>query len=341
MPTLPPYREITIAPGTEGMRLDRWLALRFADRSRSYFARAIRDGLVVTADGRRLDCAHRVTAGLALHLYVPGIAPGTAPPPFPPILHEDARLIAVDKPAGLLAHPAGSAFVWAVISLAKRRYPDERVDLVHRLDRDTSGVLVLTRDLDANRRLKEAIHDGELHKEYEAIVKGVIPWDHRLLDGPIGPADGPIRVQMAVRDDGLDARTEVEVLDRTDRFTRVRCILHTGRTHQIRVHLAHAGFGLLGDRLYGVPPEVFLRIRASGVDDQVIAAAGAPRHALHARRTTLPHPDGGTVTIEAPTPPDLARWWARPEVLPLDRPEPTEAAPPEPTATSEASPTEG
>jgi 23S rRNA pseudouridine1911/1915/1917 synthase len=318
----PAYRHLTIGPDTDGMRLDRWLSLRFVDRSRSYFARAIRDGLVRTDDERPLTCAHRVTEGLALRLYLPGIAPGTPPPPFPPILYEDRGLVAIDKPAGLLAHPSGSDWAWAVISLAKERYAGERIDLVHRLDRDTSGVLLLTRDLETNRRLKEAVKQGDVHKEYEALVKGRVPWDRRTLDGPIGPADGPIRVQMAVRDDGLPARTDVEVLERGPVLTRVRCVLHTGRTHQIRVHLAHAGHPIVGDRLYGVPPAVFLTIRDTGVDDAVIAAAGAPRHALHARRVAVPHPGapGGVLAVEAPFPADLARWWADPGVLPYDRP---------------------
>jgi 23S rRNA pseudouridine1911/1915/1917 synthase len=320
------YREVQVNPGATGMRLDRWLALRFADRSRSAFSAAIRRGEVRSPDGRVLDAAHRVRGGDLLHLYVPGIAPGTEPPPFPPVLYEDEDLVAVDKPAGLLAHPAGSNFVYAVISLAKRRYPQDRVDLVHRLDRDTSGVLVLTRNLETNRRLKEAVAGGEVHKEYQALVKGVIPWDHRSLDGPIGPADGPIRVQMAVRPDGLSARTDVTVLERGPTLTRVRCLLHTGRTHQIRVHLAHAGFPLVGDRLYGVDPEIFLRIRESGVDDQVIAAAGAPRHALHAHRVIVPRRDGSALELVAPIPEDLDRWWTRPDRLPFDRDDPPVSA---------------
>ncbi|MEZ4240393.1 MAG: RluA family pseudouridine synthase [Myxococcota bacterium] len=319
MGDLPPYRELVVGAGTDGLRLDQWLALRFADRSRSWIARAIRQGLVRTGDERPLDCAHRVRDGLVLRVYAPGIAPAGPPPPFPPILHEDRHLVAVDKPAGLLAHPSGSNFVWALISLAKRRYPEDRVDLVHRLDRDTSGVLLITRDLETNRHLKVAVRDGRAHKEYEAIVRGSVPWDHHLLRGPIGPADGPIRVQMAVRPDGLPACTEVQVLERREALTRVRCILHTGRTHQIRVHLAHAGFPLLGDRLYGVPPEVFLRAREHGVDDVVVAAAGAPRHALHARRVVVPLPDGGSLTLTAPLAADLRRWWDHPERLPHDR----------------------
>jgi 23S rRNA pseudouridine1911/1915/1917 synthase len=181
---------------------------------------------------------------------------------------------------------------------------------------------VLTRDLDANRHLKAAVKGGSVTKVYEAIVRGVVPWDDAVLDGPIGPDGGPIRIRMAVREDGLSARTEVRVLERGAELTRVSCVLHTGRTHQIRVHLAHAGHPVLGDRLYGVPPDVFLHVLARGADRAAIEAAGAPRHALHAARVELPHPDGNRLSIEAPLPADLTRWWRDPSVLPHDDPPP-------------------
>jgi 23S rRNA pseudouridine1911/1915/1917 synthase len=315
-----PWRELVVPEVASGMRLDRFLARRFEDRSRSFFASRIRAGEVRDAGDRPLACSARVQAGDVLRIHIDGIAPDGPPPPFPPVLHEEGDLVAVDKPAGLLAHPTGTRFVWALISMAKARWNDDRVDLVHRLDRDTSGVLFLTRDLELNRFLKEAVKAGRAHKEYQAIVRGEVDWDERELTGPIGPADGPIRVQMAVRSDGLPARTTVTVLERKPGLSRVRCVLHTGRTHQIRVHLADAGFPLLGDRLYGVPPEVFLDIREHGVTDATHEAAGAPRHALHAGRTVVPLPDGRRVEVVAPIAPDMARWWADPSVLPLDRP---------------------
>lgn len=309
------FRDVDVGPGVAGMRLDRWLAGRFPDRSRSFFARALRAGLVRDPADRILDAAFRVAPGMVLRVYVPGIAPSGGPPPFPAIVYEDERVVAIDKPAGLLAHPAGSNFAWGVISLAKARWPDHRVDLVHRLDRDTSGVMLLTKDLAANRALKQSIEDGALVKEYEALARGVIPWDHRSCTGAIGYDDGEIRVKMRVRDDGLPARTDVTVLARGPSLTHVHCRLFTGRTHQIRLHLDHEGFSLLGDRLYGVPPWVFLGQWDPARLPDVVRTAGAPRHALHARRTTFPHPDGGVVVAEAPLAPDLVAWWTDPEAL--------------------------
>jgi len=309
MPLPEGFREVVVPLTGDGMRLDRFLAGFFVDRSRTWLRRGIRDQQVRDPDERPLRASHRVKGGDVLRLYLPEIAPSTGPPPFPDVLYEDERLIAVDKPAGLLTHPAGSTFVWALVTLAKHRWPDDRIDLVHRLDRDTSGVIFLTRDLDANRALKLALKEGRATKEYIALCRGTPDWAERSLRGPIGYRGEEIRIQMAVRDDGLPAHTDVKVLERGDHLTRVHCRLHTGRTHQIRVHLADAGLPILGDRLYGVPPHVFLDTLDHGVTDATVAATGARRHALHAWRTTLPHPDGGDVTIEAPLPADMRQWW--------------------------------
>ena len=313
-----PHRKLTVPEVAADLRLDKFLARWFPTMSRSVIVRGIRAGLVSNGPGAALRPASIVKAGQQLWIRIPGIAPDTPPPPLPPILYEDDRLVVLDKPAGLLCHPSGTAFQWAVIGLARQRWPD--VDLVHRLDRDTSGVLVLSLDAEANRALKATYKRGEAHKEYLAICRQAPAWDRQVLDGPIGAADGPIRIQMAVRPDGLVARTEVEVLERDDRGRAlVRCRIETGRTHQIRVHLAESGASIVGDRMYGVAPEVFLNAWEHGVDDRVIEDAGAPRHALHARRIVVPHPDGGAVDVTAAIPDDMRRWWARPHVLPFDR----------------------
>jgi len=296
------------------MRLDLFLSRWFRDFSRSKLARGIKGG-EVCCDGRALRSGARVRGGQELHITIPGIAPDGDPPPFPPVLYEADGLLVVDKPAGMLCHPAGSSFTWALVGLARERYPD--VELVHRLDRDTSGCIALTTTSELNRHLKLAIKEGRTRKVYEAIVKGEIPWERMRMTGPIGPAGGVIRIQMAVRADGKSARTDVTVVERRAGYTRIRCRIHTGRTHQIRVHLAHAGFPLLGDRMYGVDPEVFLHTLEGGADASTREAAGAPHHALHASELELPLP-GGTVVIRAPFPPALTRWWEHPERLPHD-----------------------
>ncbi len=321
------YREIVVPEAGAGMRLDKFLARMFRDRSRSWIARGISAGQVRSATEEPHRASHVVRQAEALRLTLPGIAPSGPPPPFPTILHEDDRVVVVDKPAGMPCHPGGTRFEWAVITLAKQRWPAHRVDLVHRLDTGTSGVLALTKELDAARHLKAALKRGEAHKEYLAICRGYIPWDHQRIEAPIGTDDSVIRIRMGVVADGLASHTDVQVLARTEHHTQVQCILHTGRTHQIRVHLHHMGHSLLGDRMYGVPDAVFLRTLEHGADPWVVERAGAPRHALHAHRITLPHPDGGPLTVEAPLAPDMARWWAHPEVLPHDAHSATDAGP--------------
>lgn len=313
-PSTPRTRDIVVPVAADGMRLDQFLARRFRDFSRTRLARGIKAG-EVCHEGRVLRAGTAVREGQILAIAIPGIAPSGTPPPFPAVLHEAEGLWVVDKPAGMLCHPTGSAFVWALIGLAKDQHP--AADLVHRIDRDTSGCVAMTTDPDLNRHLKAALKRGDTHKEYEAIVKGEIPWESRTFTGPIGPAGGRIRIQMAVNEAGKSARTDVWVVERQPGLTRVRCRIFTGRTHQIRVHLATAGFPLLGDRMYGVPPEIFLHSLDHGADPYVVAGAGAPRHALHAAQITLPMPTG-RVTITAPWPEDLARWWRTPSVLPHD-----------------------
>lgn len=312
------HRSIVVPPTAAGLRLDRFLALRFRHHSRTEMAKGIKAGQVTTASGRAVRASTIVRGGEELRLTLDEIAPATAAPPFPPVLYEDERLVAVDKPSGMMAHPAGSRWVWALIGLAKDRWPGHKVDLVHRLDRDTSGVILLSKDLGANQALKRAFREDRPRKEYLAIVKGLPAWDELTISDSIGREDADIRIKMAVRPDGAHARTDVVVEERNVEagLTRVRCRIHTGRTHQIRVHLAHVGFPILGDILYGVPNSVFHRLLDEGHTDELLALTGAPRHALHAARLVFPHPDGGEIGVEAPWPADLASWWADPSQLP-------------------------
>lgn len=316
------YRVVHVVPRAAGLRVDRFLAMRFHDRSRTEFNKALRARLVTLSDGSPLRPSTIVRSGDVLHVHIEGIAPPGPPPVCPPALYEDARVVALDKPPGMMAHPAGTRFVWAAVGLARAHWPDDAVDLVHRLDKDTSGILLMTKDMAANALLKGAFLRGNCHKEYVAIVKGVPEWDTRTIEAPIGKQGGEIRIQMGVVPDGLPARTDATVIARNPEagLSMVRLRLFTGRTHQIRVHMHHIGLPLLGDLMYGVPPEVFLEAQDSGVVPAHIAQTGAPRHALHAAKLTFPHPDGTAVTVESPLPADMTSWWEHPERLPWERP---------------------
>lgn len=304
------------------MRLDRFLARWFRNWSRSELARGIKRGEVRSPDGRSLRASHTVRSGESIEVWIPRLAASGPPPPFPQILHEDERVVVVNKPAGLMCHPAGDRFVYALIGLAKDRWPEHHVDLVHRIDADTSGLVAITKDRDANAALKASFRRDDTVKEYEAIARGWPDWERRTLDGAIGPAGGEVRIQMAVVPDGLPSTTHATVLGRTESpigpLCRVRCRIETGRTHQIRVHLSDAGHSLIGDRLYGERASLFLDIREDGFTLPLRAEAGAPRHALHSASLRVPHPDGGWLEVESALPEDMQRWWDTPEVLPLD-----------------------
>lgn len=315
-------RELEVAQAGSGMRLDHYLARWYRNWSRTTLARAIRDGLVTDPHGRPLRPSTTVRGGDRIHIWIPTLAADTPPPPFPEILHEDDRVVALAKPAGMMCHPAGDRFVWGLIGLCKERWPRDTIDLVHRLDADTSGVILLTKDIEANRSIKAHLHEEGTIKAYDAIVRGAPTWETATLDGPIGPAGGEVRIEMAVRDDGLPSLTLAERGETRESpvgpITLVHCRIRTGRTHQIRVHLRHAGHPLLGDRIYGARPTLFLDWRDRGPEPDLLREAGAPRHALHAARMRVPHPDGGWLDIACPWPDDLRRWWEHPEVLPLD-----------------------
>ncbi len=299
-------RLLNVPVRAAGTRLDDFLERRFRDLPAPLLRKGIRAGQV-RCRGRVLRPSALVQAEDPLEIFIPALAPTCDPPPLPPVLHEAEGLVVVDKPAGMLCHPSGSAFTWALIGLARERWPE--VELVHRLDRDTSGCLALTTDPALNRILKQALARGEVHKSYIALCRGEIPWDRRMLDGPIGEDEGRIRIKMRVREDGRPARTEVEVLERARGLSKVRCTLLTGRKHQIRVHLTDAGHPLLGDRMYGVAPEIFLHSLKHGADERVVSATGARRQALHAASLTLPHPSG-PMQVASALPAELARWWA-------------------------------
>ena len=300
-----PTRDVTIDERSAGMRADVFLSHRF-DWSRTQAAQAIRSGQIVSSL-RSLKPSSLLAAGETLTMDLPGFQATAPPPPCPPVLHEDPRCLAFDKPPGLLMHPVGRQFTWGLINLARDRYPDEDLHLAHRLDRETSGVCVVARDADANRHFKAAFKARETEKTYLAIVRGVPQLDGELsIDAPIGDDEAsPIRLKRAVRPDGQSARTRVSLVSAHGELALVACVPETGRTHQIRVHLDHLGHPILGDKIYGRPPDVFLRLYADEPLAELEEGLGHPRHCLHAARLRIPHPDGGMLTIESPLPPDF------------------------------------
>jgi 23S rRNA pseudouridine1911/1915/1917 synthase len=315
---------VPVLDGDAGERLDRLLAARIADLSRSRLKTLILDGQV-SADGRTIvDPGYRVRAGEVFSITVP-----PAEPPVPEgetiplnVVYEDAHLIVIDKPAGLVVHPGAGNWTGTLVNALIAHCGDSlsgiggvrRPGIVHRLDKDTTGLMVVAKTDAAHKALADQFADhgrtGPLQRGYLAFAWGV-------PDRPKGRIDAPIdrhphaRDKMAVRPNGRDAVTHWEL---TETFpgtdgkpvaSLISCRLETGRTHQIRVHLAHIGHPLMGDETYGAGFRTKATHLASPAQD---ALAALHRQALHAWFLGLEHPyTGKFIQFRSELPADLAR----------------------------------
>ena len=305
--------DAVVPPKFNGERLDRTAARLFAEDagadvavSRSELARWIRAG-ELTLDGRVVKPSTAVASGQCLRLKATRAARfdwQSAESLDFQVVYEDDDIIVVDKPAGLVVHPgAGNPRGTLVNGLLGLR-PDlavlPRAGLVQRLDKDTSGLMVVAANSTSLLKLGEAMRERRIERHYLAVAEGVVIAD-QTVDLPIG-RDPTNRLRQTVRDDGREAVTHIAVGRRFAAHTLVHARLETGRTHQVRVHLAAIGHPLVGDRRYGarriVPPE------ASA--DQARTIQEFPRQALHASRLALPHPVGGArVDFESEPPEDV------------------------------------
>ncbi len=289
---------LVVFPDHTGLRADQFLAAATPISRRK--ARALLAAGQVQRNGRPLKVASRaLETGDVIDLLEIDPAPGLpAEPQLPPLplAYEDADLAAADKPAGMLSQPAEARSPGELacdelllLRLSLREGRRAFVRLVHRIDRMTSGLLLFARSPEALGPLAAAWRAGKVERRYEAIVEGAPPFERRLAEAPIARvAGGAWRFEVAPG--GLPAATEIVVVERGERFSRVECRLATGRTHQVRVHLADLGFPVAGDRLYG-------------------AREGGPaRPLLHAAELALPHPrTGERLVIRSPLPADMQR----------------------------------
>jgi 23S rRNA pseudouridine1911/1915/1917 synthase len=282
--------ELRIPPAAAGKRLDKVLAELFPDYSRSCLQNWLKLGFI-TLDAAAGIAKQKVFGGEALRLDVPAGEPPAedAAEDIPlEIVHEDADIIVLNKPPGLVVHPAAGNRGGTLQNGLLHRYPElssvPRAGLVHRLDKDTSGLLVVARHLRAHKSLVEQLQTRSMGREYDAIVQGVLI-SGGDIDQPVGrhPRD---RLRMSVREGGREAVTHYRLLERFRAHSYLRVQLETGRTHQIRVHMAHIRKPLVGDPLYGgrlrLPPEA-----APELSERLHAFR---RQALHARRLELLHP---------------------------------------------------
>lgn len=316
----------TVLPEEAGWRLDLFLTRYYPQYSRVLLRNAIQaDGVLV--DGKRGKPAYRLKPGQTVTFTLPELPRESPIPEEIPleILYEDDLLAVVNKPADMVVHPSRGHWSGTLVSALAFKYDElssvrgpERPGIVHRLDRDTSGVILIAKNNISHAKLAEQFQTKKIHKEYFAIVSGVPAFDSDIVDLPIGHHPKNREKMMIARNDpeAKSAVTQFEVLERFRGFSTIRALPQTGRTHQIRVHLAHVGTPVLCDKLYGGFSTLTLgeivgkrgapaRPRGEGSDFE---APVLVRQALHARRLTFLHPETGKeITVESPIPDDMQK----------------------------------
>lgn len=302
----------TVEANYAGWRLDKYLCEKIRRASRTRVQEIIEHDLVCE---RRLKPSTPVWPGLTFRLRRRLLAEPTVPDAAAlREVHLDGWLLVVDKPAGLPMHPTARYHANTLVSQLKQRYGEGfRADPAHRLDRETSGLVVCARTLEASQAMSRRFHDGLVEKEYLAIVEGEPPGAFEV-DAPI--AEGTELIRIAVRIDpvaGRPAKTRFVTERRFERegarFAVVRAFPETGRQHQIRVHAQRAGYPVVGDKMYGPDPGYFDRFSRRVLEPEAWARLRLPRHALHAAGISFVHPGTGeAVRYEAPLPGDLAEF---------------------------------
>ncbi len=307
-------RVLSVPPELAGQRLDRALVRLLEGTSRTRIQELVRDGGVLVEGAPVPKPSLVVEAGWRIEvLDVPRtrVRPGGPPGAELVVIHEDRHLAVVDKPAGMVTHPTSVVRGRTVSELAEERWGplptaqgEDRPGIVHRLDTDTSGLLILARSAESAHELVRMFREREVEKEYLAIVFGAPRFDTDWIEAPIGRAPGrPDRMSVVEEGEGRAARTYYETRERFDRFALLACRPVTGRTHQIRVHLASIDHPLVGDRVY--------RGRRGLARHVLLGAPPLARHALHAARLAFRHPVGGErLELTAPLPEDLRAWLA-------------------------------
>jgi 23S rRNA pseudouridine1911/1915/1917 synthase len=292
----------------DGMRVDRFLSQRLAAYSRSRVQGMLVDARIVR-DNRPLKPSAKVRGGERIMIAYPRrMEPPLSDDLTLPILYEDDHLIVINKPANMLSHPTDKILNNTVLAVLRKVRPDlSRVHLLHRLDRDTSGVLALGKTVKAARLWSEQMERREIHKRYLALVRGIPKMSRGLIESPIGREGGEIKVRQWINVPGaVSARTRYEMVRKWGEGALIEANPETGRLHQIRVHLASIGHPILGDTLYQGAGEVYLKMTRGEVSPEDRVPLGFHRLALHAAALEFSHPlTGKPLRLCAPLPDDL------------------------------------
>jgi 23S rRNA pseudouridine1911/1915/1917 synthase len=304
----------TVEPNYAGWRLDRYLQEKIQRLSRARVQYLI-DHRIEAEGGRALKASTRVVPGLSFVLLRDAEPEPETPLEFR-VVHDDGALFVVDKPAGLPVHPTARYAAHTFTAAAKARFPDRKIDPAHRIDRETSGLLACGGAPEWTKRMKRDFAGGLVAKTYLALAVGRPRADRFEVDAPLAlTGASAVRVRMHVHAAGLPSLTAFEVLERRAApdgtpVALLACRPRTGRQHQIRAHLLHAGLPMVGDKIYGPDETIFDRFTRREMTDDDRARLRLPRHALHAWRLSLPHPrTREEVQLEAPLAEDLREFW--------------------------------
>jgi 23S rRNA pseudouridine1911/1915/1917 synthase len=334
-------RVLRVPPELTGMRLDVFVKLQLRNTSRTR-ARAIIAHSAYSPEGHKLRHNDRVRPDQHVILWRPPFEEDETEMTIE-VLYEDEWLLAVNKPPLIAVHPTARYYHSTLVKRLEAQRPNEFLSLVHRLDRETSGIVLVARSIEADRAFKRLLEDrsvaemvrrpnavfaalrpGErraferradsaanIDKTYLAITWGVPP--NGLIDLPLEPdIENPLRVKMriAAPGQGMQALTDVSVLEQRAGYALVACALHTGRQHQIRLHLASVGCPIVGDKLYGPDERLLARSADNELTEEDAKLLELPRHALHAYRYLLPHPfTGDLLDLSAPLATDLLAFF--------------------------------
>ena len=307
-------RRFVVEEAFAGHRLDHYLKRKIPRLSRTRLQEIIRTQLI-GPEGRRLKASSSVREGDQLVIRRPARAEPVCPRELA-VLYSDEHVLVVDKPAGLPVHASAKFYFNTLTRVLAEKFPGEPLQIAHRLDRETSGVLVVARGRPAASRLKTAFARKQARKTYLAVVRGVPPWPDGVvkeIDLPLALTDEPgaLDVRMVARAGAPPALTRVSIALRRPRHALVSCQPVTGRQHQIRAHLAAAGYPIVGDKIYGHDDELFRAYCAGGLTNELLARLELPRQALHAASIEIAHPASGQLMrFESPLPADLTAFLA-------------------------------